>query len=223
MNHTTLTARLGALCLVTGAGLGLVSVLLRTTLSEDASDQVAALSAHHDAVFAGVGLSSVAILVWLGGVLWLASALRPAAPRSALVGAALGVVGTAAVLFANGASAAAYAAATGLGTHDAASLLDRMGSGAEIADPFALLGDIAFIVLAIDAARAGAARWAVAGVIVGAVAEGGGFAVGSSVLAIVGFALLLVSLGAIARTMLHDASRTAARVDAVTDAASARA
>ncbi|MGH3412651.1 MAG: hypothetical protein ACRDPH_06195 [Marmoricola sp.] len=206
----TLTPRLGAGCLLGGSLLGLVSVLLRTTLSESAGDQVAALARHHDAMLAGMALSTVAVVLWVGGVIWLALAARFVTPRSALVGGILGVAGAAAVVFGNGVTAAAYGVVHGLGDTSAAALLDRAGSAGEIADPFALLGDLAFIVLAVDVLRVGVSRWMAAVVAVGAVAEGAGFALGSSAVAVVGFALLFIGLAGVSRTLLRTSPASAA-------------
>ncbi|HET9828464.1 MAG TPA: hypothetical protein VFQ11_08140, partial [Nocardioidaceae bacterium] len=82
-------ARLGAGCLIGGTVIGIVSVLLRRTIAESSTAQAAALAAHHDAMLAGVALSSIAVLLWIGGVVWLAFALRSVASRSVLVGTTL--------------------------------------------------------------------------------------------------------------------------------------
>jgi len=196
-------ARLGAGCLIGGTAIGLVSVLFRQTIAESSTAQAAALAAHHDAMLAGVALSSIAVLLWIGGVVWLAFALRSVASRSVLIGATLGVIGNAAVLFGNGVTTAAYGAVHGMGSTAAAGLLDRMGSAAEIADPIALLGDIAFVVLAVDAVRVGVPRWAAVVTAVGALVEGAGFGVGHRAVAVIGFVLLLAGLAELCRIVLR--------------------
>lgn len=204
MTPTRLTnAHLGAGCLIGGTALGLVSVLVRHTVSESSAVEATALAAHHDAMLAGVALSSIAVLLWIGGVVWLAFALRSVASRSVLVGATMGVIGNAAVLFGNGITAAAYGAVHGVGSTAATGLLDRMGSAGDIADPFALLGDIAFVVLAIDAVRVGVPRWAAVVTAVGALTEGAGFGLGERAVALTGFVLLLVGLSELCRIVLR--------------------
>jgi hypothetical protein len=189
----------GVLALLATPIVVIAAVLIQPTLSGDASTQVTALTRHHQAMITGMTLSIIAVVLLVAGVIWLALALAPRAPRLAIAGAVLGVFGALVVLFENSVAAAAPAIASGLGHAQATAMLDRVHSGAIAAvEPLALLG--------IAALKAGAPRWAAAAIAVGALGEGAGFATGTKALVIISFAILFAGFLPAVRTL-----RTATR------------
>src|SRR5690348_1538747 len=96
----------GAVALLAAPIVVIASTLAQPTLSDDAASQVAALTSHRAAMITAMALNSIAVALLIGGVIWLALALAPRAPRLATAGGILGVFGLLAVLFENGAAAA---------------------------------------------------------------------------------------------------------------------
>ena len=192
MTRTALAARTA---LLSAPVLALVSAALSPSVSDG---DVGAMEAHRQAMLVGHAISSVSIVLLTAGTIWLALTLVRNAPRLALVGGVLGVAGSLVVLFEDGVSAAEPAVVAGSGHAQALMLVDHIeASAARGLEPLALLGDFGLALLAVAALRAGAARWSVVATAVGAFAEGIGFASGTRVVVIAGFALLFVGLAGI--------------------------
>src|SRR6202035_290723 len=173
------------------------------TLSDDAARQVAALTGHRGAMITSMALNSIAVVLLIAGIIWLAVALAPRAPRLALAGGVLGVFGLLVVLFENGVAAAFPAIAGGLDPIQAAFVLDRIHSGAITAlGPLSIIGDIGLVLLGLAAVKAGAPRWAGAAIAIGALTEGAGFATGTKALVIIAFAVLFLGLLQAVRTLV---------------------
>jgi hypothetical protein len=187
----------GAVALLAAPIVVIVATLIQPTLSDDPAKQVSALTDQRGAMIAGLALRSIAVVLLIAGIVWFALALAPRAPRLAMAGGVLGVLGSLVVLFGNGVSAAAPAIVGGLGQVQATAVLDHLHSNAALSalEPLALLGDIGVALLGIAAVRAGGVpRWAAAAIVVGALGEGAGFATSSKPLVIISFALLFAGL-----------------------------
>jgi hypothetical protein len=201
----------GAAALLGAPVLVIAGTLAQPTLSDDAATQVTAFSVHHGPMIAGLTLRTAGLILLIAGTVWLALTIAPRAPRLALAGGVLGVLGSLVVLFESGVSAAAPAIADTLDRAQATAVLDRISSGAISAlDPLALLGDIGVALLGIAVVRAGAPRWAAAAIVIGALGEGAGFATGTRALVIVSFALLFAGLLQAVRTLVTRAAPQAA-------------
>jgi hypothetical protein len=187
----------GAVALLAAPIVVIVATLIQPTLSDDPAKQVSALTDQRGAMIAGLALRSIAVVLLIAGIVWFALALAPRAPRLAMAGGVLGVLGSLVVLFGNGVAAAAPAIVGGLGQVQATAVLDHLHSNAALSalEPLALLGDIGVALLGIAAVRAGGVpRWAAAAIVIGALGEGAGFATSSKALVIVSFALLFAGL-----------------------------
>ena len=203
----------GAAALLAAPILVIIGTFIQPTLADDAAKQAAALTDHRDAVIAGWTLTMLAVVLLIAGTVWLALMLAPRAPRLAMAGGVLGVLGSLVVLFHNSVSAAAPAIVDGLGRAQATAVLDRIHSSVAISatEPLSILGDIGVALLGIAAAKAGAPRWAAAAIVIGALGEGAGFATGTKALVIISFALLFAGLLQAVRTLVtHAAPRPAA-------------
>jgi hypothetical protein len=192
----------GSLALLAAPIIVIVATLAQPTLSDDAASQVAALADHRGAMITGMALSSIAVVLLTAGIIWLALALAPRAPRLAMAGGVLGVFGLLVVLFENGVAAAIPAIVGGLDRIQATFVLDRIHSGAAITalGPLSIIGDIGLALLGLAAVKAGAPRWAGAAIAIGALAEGAGFATGTKALVIIAFAVLFLGLLQAVRT-----------------------
>lgn len=200
-------SRAGAGCLVVGPVLGLVSMLVGGSVSHKAVDQAAAFTAHPVAEQLGLGLGSLAAVLLAGGLVWLALATHGSAPRLAVAGAVVGVLGIFSIVCDNTLHLAGALVADGRSATQAAALIGPLNSGgAVLVGPLSELADIGVILLAVAAARIGAPRWAVAVTCIGVLAEGAGFGVGSRYLAAVGFALTALGFAGMLRTMHSPAS-----------------
>jgi hypothetical protein len=187
----------GTVALLAAPIVVIVATLIQPTLSDDPAKQVSALTDQRGAMIAGLALRSIAVVLLIAGIVWFALALAPRAPRLAMAGGVLGVLGSLVVLFGNGVAAAAPAIVGGLGQVQATAVLDHLHSNAALSalEPLALLGDIGVALLGIAAVRAGGVpRWAAAAIVIGALGEGAGFATSSKALVIVSFALLFAGL-----------------------------
>lgn len=193
----------GSLALLAAPIIVIVATLAQPTLSDDAASQVAALSDHRGAMITGMALSSIAVVLLIAGIIWLALALAPRAPRLAMAGGVLGVSGLLVILFENGTAAASPAIVGGLDRIQATSVLDRIHSGAAITalGPLSIIGDIGLALLGLAAVKAGAPRWAGAAIVIGAFAQGAGFATGTKALVIIAFAVLFLGLLQAVRTL----------------------
>ena len=190
-----------------------VGIALLPTVSDEPARQVAALTDHRSAMIAGLVLQTLSIALLIGGTIWLATALARHAPRLALAGGILGVVGSLIPFYEDGIAAAAPAVVAALDPATAAAILERIHSSAAVSvlEPFSLLGDLGVTLLGIAAVKAGASRWAAVVVAVGAFGEGAGFAGGTRPLILAGFAILFVGLAMVTRTLLLQPAQRQAR------------
>ena len=197
----------GAAALLAAPIVVIAGTLAQPTLSDDPATQVAALTAHRGPMIAGMTLRTTGLILLIAGTVWLALTLAPRAPRLAMAGGVLGVLGSLVVLFENGVGAAAPAIVDTLDRAQATAVLDHINTGAISAlDPLSILGDIGVALLGIAVARAGAPRWAAAAIVIGAVGEGAGFATGTKALVIISFALLFAGLLQAVRTLVTRAA-----------------
>jgi hypothetical protein len=192
----------GAVALLAAPIIVIAGTLAQPTLSDDAASQIAALTDHRGAMITSTALSTIAVVLLIGGLIWFALALAPRAPRLAMAGGVLGVFGSLVVLFENSVAAAFPAIVGGLDQIQATSVLDRIHSGAITAlGPLSIIGAIGLALLGLAAVKAGAPRWAGAAIAVGALAEGAGFAAGTKALVIIAFAVLFLGLLQAVRTL----------------------
>ena len=197
----------GAAALLAAPIVVIAGTLAQPTLSDDAATQVAALTVHRGPMIAGMTLRTIGLILLIAGTVWLALTLAPRAPRLAMAGGVLGVLGSLVVLFENGVGAAAPAIVDTLDRAQATAVLDHINSGPISAlDPLSILGDIGIALLGIAVARAGAPRWAAAAIVIGALGEGAGFATGTKALVIISFALLFAGLLQAVRTLVTRAA-----------------
>jgi hypothetical protein len=197
----------GATALLAAPIVVIAGTLAQPTLSDDAATQVAALTVHRGPMIAGMTLRTIGLILLIAGTVWLALTLAPRAPRLAMAGGVLGVLGSLVVLFESGAGAAAPAIVDTLDRAQATAVLDHINSGPISAlDPLSILGDIGIALLGIAVARAGAPRWAAAAIVIGALGEGAGFATGTKALVIISFALLFIGLLQAVRTLVTRAA-----------------
>jgi hypothetical protein len=197
----------GAAALLAAPIVVIAGTLAQPTLSDDPATQVAALTVHRGPMIAGMTLRTTGLILLIAGTVWLALTLAPRAPRLAMAGGVLGVLGSLVVLFENGVGAAAPAIVDTLDRAQAPAVLDHINTGAISAlDPLSILGDIGVALLGIAVARAGAPRWAAAAIVIGAVGEGAGFATGTKALVIISFALLFAGLLQAVRTLVTRAA-----------------
>jgi hypothetical protein len=197
----------GAAALLAAPIVVIAGTLAQPTLSDDAATQVAALTVHRGPMIAGMTLRTIGLILLIAGTVWLALTLAPRAPRLAMAGGVLGVLGSLVVLFENGVGAAAPAIVDTLDRAQATAVLDHINSGPISAlDPLSILGDIGVALLGIAVARAGAPRWAAAAIVIGALGEGAGFATGTKALVIISFALLFAGLLQAVRTLVTRAA-----------------
>ena len=192
----------GAIALLAAPIIVIAGTLAQPALSDDVASQVAALTDHRGAMITSTALSTIAVVLLIGGLIWFALALAPYAPRLARAGGVLGVFGSLVVLFENSVAATFPAIVGGLDQIQATSVLDRIHSGAITAlGPLSIIGAIGLALLGLAAVKAGAPRWAGAAIAVGALAEGAGFAAGSKALVIIAFAVLFLGLLQAVRTL----------------------
>jgi hypothetical protein len=197
----------GAAALLAAPIVVIAGTLAQPTLSDDAATQVAALTVHRVPMIAGMTLRTIGLILLIAGTVWLALTLAPRAPRLAMAGGVLGVLGSLVVLFESGVGAAAPAIVDTLDRAQATAVLDHINSGPISAlDPLSILGDIGVALLGIAVARAGASRWAAAAIVIGALGEGAGFATGTKALVIISFALLFAGLLQAVRTLVTRAA-----------------
>lgn len=193
----------GLVALLLAPVLAIAATLARPTLSDDAANQVAALTNHRGAMIAGLALSTIAVVLLTAGIVWLALMLAQRSPGLVIPGAVLGVFGSLAVAFLNGVGAAAPTIVHELDPARATATLHHIQSSAAVSglEPLQLLGDIGVALLGIAAVKAGTARWAAAAIAIGALGEGAGFGAQTRTVVIVAFAILFVGLVQTARTL----------------------
>jgi len=201
----------GAAALLAAPIVVIAGTLAQPTLSDDAATQVAALTVHRGPMIAGMTLRTIGLILLIAGTVWLALTIAPRAPRLAIAGGVLGVLGSLVVLFENGVGAAAPAIVDTLDRAQATAVLDRINTGAiSTIDTLSIFGDIGIALLGIAILRAGAPRWAAAAIVIGALGEGAGFATGTKALVIISFALLFAGLLQAVRTLVARAAPQAA-------------
>ena len=193
----------GATALLAAPILVIAGALAQPTLSGDTARQVTALTSHRGPMIAGMTLNMTAAVLLIAGTVWLALPLAPRAPRLAIAGGVLGVLGLLVVLFQNSVGAAAPAIVDTLDRTQATAVLDRIQSSAAISalEPVSILGNIGIALLGIAAAKAGAPRWAAALIVIGGLGYGPAFATGSKPLVIISFALMFIGLVSAVRTL----------------------
>ena len=193
----------GATALLAAPSIVIAGALAQPTLSGDADKQVGALTSHRGAMIVGMTLSMIAAVLLIAGTVWLAHTLARSAPRLAMAGGVLGVLGLLVVLFQSGVDAAAPAIVGTLDRAQATDVLNHIHSGALSAlEPLSILGNVGFALLGIAVVKAGASRWAAALIVVGALGYGPGFATGTKQLVIISFALLFAGLLQAVRTLV---------------------
>lgn len=202
------TSRAGAAALIAAPILVIVAVLVLTTLSDDAANQVAAFADHHGAMVTGSVLQGISIVLLIAGAGWLASVLVPHARTLGLAGGVLAVLGSLPVVYDDGVHAAIGAVASNQ------SAVDQIlsSAGAKAVEPFSLLGDVGLALLGIAAAKAGAPRWTAVAVVIGALGEGAGFATGTKPLVVAAFALLFAAFVVIVRAVAVQSAVKSPRV-----------
>jgi hypothetical protein len=203
----------GAASLVLAAPLVIIGTLVSPTISDEAADQLRALTAHRGAAIVGQALSNVALVLLIAGTIWLALRIAASSPKLAVAGGVLGVLGDLVVLFEGGVHATSAAIVASLDPTNASSALDRIVSSAAVKglEPLSLLGDIGLLLLGIGAVRIGLPRWAAAALGAGALVEGVGFATTTKAGVVVGFALVLVGAVMAARAAASASDAVAAR------------
>lgn len=209
------SARVGAGVLLAAPLLALVSDVVTPTFSDDAVDRVAALADHHTPMVIGMTVEVLSIALMIGGIVWLASALRAHAPRPALAGGVLGVLGALVVLFEDGLAAASPAIVGTVGRAQAAGVLDAVHTSvAGRIEPLSLLLDVGLICLGAAAVKGGAPVWL--GVVLGvaAVAQGLAMATATRPLAVAAFAVLFVTLAGVVRVLAGSPAHQPARAAA---------
>ena len=178
--------------------------LARPTLSDDAANQLAALTDHRGAMIAAIALSAIGVALLTAGIVWLALALVPRAPRLAFAGGVLGVFGSLLVMFSSGVDAAAPSIVHGLSPAQATATLHSIQSSTAVSGlgPIKLLGDIGVALLGIAIVKAGAPRWAGVAVAIGALGEGVGFGTHTKAVVIISFAVMFIGLVEAVRTLV---------------------
>ena len=197
----------GAAALLAAPIVVIAGTLAQPTLSDDAATQVTALTVHRGPMIAGMTLNTIALILLIAGTVWLALTLAPRAPRLAMAGGVLGVLGLLVVLFESGVGAAAPAIVDTLDRSQATAVLDHINSGALSAlDPLSILGDIGIALLGIAVARAGRAPLGRSGDRDRRSRRRAGFATGTKALVIISFALLFAGLLQAVRTLVTSAA-----------------
>jgi hypothetical protein len=208
-------ASTGAAAFIAAPILAAVGVLASTTMSDEAADQVAAFAGHRGAMIGGTVLQTIGIVLFLGGIVWLATTLAPHARGLAAAGGIVGVAGSLVILFEDGATAATAGVVAALDPAHATTAVDRIHSGALGAlEPVSLLQAIGCLLLALSALRAGVPRWAAALFALGGFVDTIGFAAASKPLTVIGFAVLLAGLLPLARTLVRPGAHPAVVVPA---------
>lgn len=201
------STRAGVTALLAAPLVVLMGIALLPTVSDDAGDQVSALTAHRGAAIAGLTLQTIAIAMLIGGAIWLARELAPHAPRLATAGGVLAVAGSLIPLYEDGVAATFPALTRVLDPAHATVAIHRIQTSAAISalGPVSLLGDLGLALLGVAAVRAGAPRRAAVLVTLGAFGEGAGFGSATRPLILAGFALLFLGLVDVVRARLRQA------------------
>lgn len=188
-------ARAGAASFVAAPVLAAAGVLVSTTMSDDAAAEVAAFAGHRGAMIGGLVLQTVAIALFAGGIVWLATTVAPRARGLAAAGGILGIAGSLVITLEDGATATVASIASALDPAQAESAVHRIHSSALGGlEPVSLLQAVGCLLLALAALRSGVPQWAAGMFALGGFVDTVGFAAASKPLTVVGFALLLAGL-----------------------------
>lgn len=194
--------RAGAACLVVGPLVGFVSMLVTRTVSLKAADQAAAFTAHPGQTQLALALNALAAVLLAAGLVWLAWTVHQRAPRLAVAGAVVGVLGLFAIMFDDAVHVSGSIVVNGLSAGAATSVLHGLTTGGVTAvGPLSELADLGVILLAVAALQIDVPRWAAAVLCAGVVVQGAGFGAGSRYAAAVGFALAFVGFATVVRTV----------------------
>jgi hypothetical protein len=192
----------GAASFLAAPILAAAGVLASTTMSDDAPTQVAALTDHRGAMIGGAVLQNLGIILFLAGMIWLATAVAPHARGLAAAGGILGVAGSLVILFEDGLSATLPGVVSALDPAQAATVVHQIHSSLVAGlEPLAILQPVGCLLLALAALRAGVPRWAAGLFVVGGFVDTIGFAAASKPLTVVGFTLLLAGLLPLVRSL----------------------
>jgi hypothetical protein len=203
-------SRAGATCLVLAPVAGLVSALAGVPVSGKTADLASSFTDHPSTARLGLALNAIAATLLVGGIIWFAMICHPRAPRLAMAGGTLGVLGMLSVLFDDAVHVCGSLVVDGLSTDQARTALGPLTSGGVFAvGPLSELGDIGLVLLAIAALRLGLPRWAAAVLCLGVIGEGVGFGAGSRYLVATGFALTAVGAAMVVRSALAIVEPTA--------------
>lgn len=204
MTRTALAAKAA---LLAAPLLALASAALSPTVADG---DVTAMESSPQAMLLSHAISTLSIMLLTAGTIWLALTLARSAPRLALGGGILGVAGSLIVLFEDGITAAEPAVVSASSPARALGLVNHIEASAfRSLEPLALLGDLGLALLAIAAVRAGAPRWAAIATALGAFAEGAGFATGTRLAVVAGFAALFAGLVGLTGSRTHLADNPA--------------
>lgn len=194
-------SRAGAVCLVLGPLAGLVSMFVVRTVSLKAADQVAAFTTHPGLTRLGLSINTIAALLLIAGLVWLAATTYERSPKLAIVGGITGVLGMVAIMFDNAFHIAGSLMVSGLDSDRATAQFHQVISGGAMAvGPLSELADLGVIMLAIAALKIGVPRWAAALLIAGVIVQGVGFAAGARFIAAVGFAATFAGFALVVRS-----------------------
>lgn len=198
----TKNALMGATSFLAAPIFAAVGVLISTTMSDDAATQVAAFADHRSAMIGGAVFQTLGIVLFLAGIVWLATAVAPRARGLAVAGGILGVAGSLVILFEDGVVAAVPSVVSALDPAQAAAAVHRIHSSTAYGlEPVSILQAIGCLLLALAALRSGVPRWAAGLFALGGFVDTVGFASASKPLTIIGFALLLAGLAPLCRSL----------------------
>jgi hypothetical protein len=191
----------GAASFLAAPILAAAGVLASTTMSDDPATQVAAFADHRSAMIAGAVLETVGIVLFLAGIVWLATALAPRARGLAAAGGILGVAGSLVILLEDGLGAALPSVVSALDPAQAVAVIHHIHSSAVYGlEPVSLLQAVGCLLLALAALRSGVPRWAAGLFALGGFVDTVGFASASKPLTVIGFVFLLGGLAQLVRS-----------------------
>ena len=195
-------AMAGAASFLAAPVLAAAGVLASTTMSDDAATQVAAWTDHRSAMIGGAMLQTVAIVLFVAGIVWLATAVAPRARGLAVAGGIIGAAGSFVILLEDGVGAAVPSVVSALDPAQAATVVHQIhSSGVYGLEPVSLLQAVGCLLLALAALRSGVPRWAAGLFALGGFVDTIGFASASKPLTVIGFVLLLAGLAQLVRSL----------------------
>ncbi len=209
-------AVIAASCLVLAPVLSLASTALAPTMSDNASAQLAADTAHHGSAVASVVLEIATVPLLLVAVLALAALAARGSAAWARVGGALAVLGLLDLVFIAAVGAVRLEMVSGNSDRSQmVALSERIEHSAiGVGEPLTIALAAGLVTLAVGLRRAGRIGAAAAAAIaLGGVLEPAGFATGERAVAILAFVLLLAGFGAVARSFVTPAASAAVAAD----------